>query len=583
MQYPSKKNQELIEENSLLKQRIHELEVSQSERKRVEEADREEERFHQMFLVHNAIMLLIDEKTGAILDANHASARFYGYSIEKLCQMTIQEINVLPAEEVAHQRALALEEKRNYFIFPHRLASGEIKTVEVHSSPVTIRNERILFSIIHDITDRKQVEEDLRESRELLDTTQQLAKIGGWEWIVSQQKMIWTDETYRIHGMMPGNPAAGSPEHIARSLACYDPNDRPIIEGAFQRCIEEGKSYDLEFPLTRTDGRRIWIRTMARPVIEGDLVVKVTGNILDITESRRAEEVLRHTEQHLRLANRATNDVIWDWDIINDLQQWNESGTIVFGWTEIVEHPVNADWWVQRVHPDDRQRIHDTFFGAVNNPLSDAWSDEYRFLKTDGSYADVLDRGYVLRDEQGKAVRMVGAMLDITERKRSLEALRERENAMRAIFDATTEALSVIDVEGNLLMINTTFANRFNKTSEDLIGTSIYDLIAPELAKTRREYVNLVLRSSKPIQFEDQRGDRFVEHSLYPIFDGVGNVNRIAIFARDITERKQADKELRESEERFRVLSEAAFEAIAIHEEGVLHNANEQIFQNVRV
>ncbi len=98
------------------------------------------------------------------------------------------------------------------------------------------------FGAASDITERKRAEEALKESRNLLNATQHLAKIGGWTWDVAGQAMTWTDETYRIHGITPGNPAPGSPEHIALSLACYDPADRPIIEAAFRCCAEEGRS-----------------------------------------------------------------------------------------------------------------------------------------------------------------------------------------------------------------------------------------------------------------------------------------------------------------------------------------------------
>jgi len=139
-------------------------------RKRAEEALWEsEQRFRSMFMEHEAIMLLIDPETGAICNANHSAALFYRYSTEQLCQMTIQEINTAHAEEIAHQRSLALAKKRNYFIFSHRLAGGEVKTVEVHSSPITVRNEKLLFSIIHDITERKQAETDLRNLTESLE------------------------------------------------------------------------------------------------------------------------------------------------------------------------------------------------------------------------------------------------------------------------------------------------------------------------------------------------------------------------------------------------------------------------------
>lgn len=133
-----------------------------TERKRTEEALREsEERFRNMFEKHNAVMLLIEPESGSILDANKAAEKFYGYPPEQLKNMLIGEINTLPPEHVAQEREKAVREKRNYFIFPHQLANGETRIVEVHSSPISIQGQSILFSVIHDITERKRMEEAL--------------------------------------------------------------------------------------------------------------------------------------------------------------------------------------------------------------------------------------------------------------------------------------------------------------------------------------------------------------------------------------------------------------------------------------
>jgi PAS domain S-box-containing protein len=110
----------------------------------------------------------------------------------------------------------------------------------------------------------------------------------------------------------------------------------------------------------------------------------------------------------------ATNDVIWDWDTQSDSQTWNAAGTVVFGWSDIVNVPQDCAWWTGRVHSDDRERVHNSFFAIVDDPTAYRWEDEYRFLKADGSYAFVADRGFVLRDRDGKAFRMIGAMRDVT-------------------------------------------------------------------------------------------------------------------------------------------------------------------------
>jgi PAS domain S-box-containing protein len=135
-----------------------------SERKKAEEALRNSEAlFRSMFAKHTAVMLLIEPLTGEILEGNKAAEEFYGYPASRLCTMNIEEINVLPPDQVTQERQRALQLKRNYFVFPHRLESGEIRTVEVHSSPIALENRQILFSIIHDITERKKAEDKINE------------------------------------------------------------------------------------------------------------------------------------------------------------------------------------------------------------------------------------------------------------------------------------------------------------------------------------------------------------------------------------------------------------------------------------
>lgn len=128
-----------------------------------------EDYFKKAFFKHNAIMLIIEPNTGAILYANQAAENFYGYSIEQLLTMHIQQINTLTQEEIAFERQNAIIENRNYFIFSHRLANDEIHTVEVHASPIFYQGKIALFSIIHDITIRKMAENWLSHYNQVLE------------------------------------------------------------------------------------------------------------------------------------------------------------------------------------------------------------------------------------------------------------------------------------------------------------------------------------------------------------------------------------------------------------------------------
>ncbi|UOD35401.1 PAS domain S-box protein [Deferribacteraceae bacterium V6Fe1] len=132
---------------------------------------KEKEKFENMFRLHKAIMLLIDPETGEIIDANESAHQFYGYSLNELRSMKIQDINILSAEQVKFEMQRAKIEARNYFNFKHRLKTGEIRDVEVYSSPITLDGKPLLFSIIHDVSERAKL-------LEIIQTEQKLNTVG---------------------------------------------------------------------------------------------------------------------------------------------------------------------------------------------------------------------------------------------------------------------------------------------------------------------------------------------------------------------------------------------------------------------
>jgi PAS domain S-box-containing protein len=159
-------------------------------------------------------------------------------------------------------------------------------------------------------------------------------------------------------------------------------------------------------------------------------------------ERTRTEAALRISEQRHRLAARATNDVIWDWDIVNQRLEWSECAQTMFGYSadDVGSFPL---WWDEHLHPDDRAQVGAGVL-AVLESGGQFWSSEYRFRRADQSYANVLDRGYVIRDQHGTPIRMIGAMQDVTERTRAEQALRGSEETARRFQEQlkTLHALS---------------------------------------------------------------------------------------------------------------------------------------------
>jgi PAS domain S-box-containing protein len=192
-----------------------------------------------------------------------------------------------------------------------------------------------------------------------------------------------------------------------------DPRDRQHLTGMLQQ-RPAYRGFETQF--RKKNGELLWGQ-MSAAVIDIDGVPAILSITRDITERKLSEEALRESQVRHQLALKATNDVIWDWDIRKDGQIWNAAGEQVFGWSDIVHKPQSAGWWLDRIHPDDARRVSAGFHRCLDDPAQTFWRDEYRFRFADGRYAQVLDRGYIQRDDAGSALRMVGAMLDITERK----------------------------------------------------------------------------------------------------------------------------------------------------------------------
>ena len=275
---------------------------------------------------------------------------------------------------------------------------------------------------------------------------------------------------------------------------------------------------------------------------ENNIMIISSGN--DITARKKAEKENTETMQRLIFANKATNDVIWDWNVQDNTQRWNEAGIEVFGWREIVEHPVSAEWWVERVHPDDRERIHETFFAVVNNPERHYWKDEYLFLKADGNYANVIDRGYVLRDNDGNAFRMIGAMQDITSKKQSEKKLQELNMALEQSIDG----IALTDLDGNLRFLNKACAEMHDYTPDELTGKHLSLFHSTEQMKN--EVIPFLEKLNNDGYFEGEvshirkNGEEFPTFmSTSVVFDNHSETFGMLAIMKDISDIKQHEVE----------------------------------------
>jgi PAS domain S-box-containing protein len=213
----------------------------------------------------------------------------------------------------------------------------------------------------------------------------------------------------------------------------------------------------------RLDGTRVFLNGSVHLLPHDELgrergFIKVAR---DETERRHTEAALQETAERYRLLAQATDDPIWDWDFASEHVTWNEAVLTRFGHDGAVGG-TDAQWWIDHIHPDDRERIHHGIYAVINGDGS-SWTDEYRFLRADGSAAHVLDRGTVIRDDRGRAIRMTGAMLDLSERHEAEAALAESEATLRSVLEQMPIGAAIAKVPSGRLV-------HFNQACAKILG-----------------------------------------------------------------------------------------------------------------
>lgn len=320
------------------------------------------------------------------------------------------------------------------------------------------------------------------------------------------------------------------------------PKDRDRVLGEHLRARREGRPFEAEYRLIARDGSAVWVRDEAAPVGNaGEASEQRVGVLLDITERKRYEEELEKSEERFRLVADVTGEAIWDNDLLTDRQEWDGATEALFGYPS--REGRTGAWWEERIHPEDKGRVL-SGLEAVIDGGGEWWWEEYRFRRADGSHASVLDRGRVVRDAEGTAVRMVGSMRDVTERKEHGEALKASEELFRTTFEAAAVGMAHVAPDGRWLRINDKLCQISGYAREELLGMSYLDLTLPEDLPAGEERVRRLLEGrvgpySVERRYVRKDGSRvWVSLSVALMRKPSGDPNYIICVADDVTERK---------------------------------------------
>ncbi|MBV9791781.1 MAG: PAS domain S-box protein, partial [Chloroflexi bacterium] len=284
-----------------------------------------------------------------------------------------------------------------------------------------------VICLLDELTDSQQERAALLAQQELARAESEASEQRYRSLIEAMPQMVWTARPDGYTDYFNQRWYNYTSLSVEQSLnwawqSTIHPDDAERCLAVWTEAIETGQPYEIEYRLRRgSDGAYRWHLGRALPLRDrSGAIVKWFGTCTDIDDQKRAESAIRDSQERLNLVVRATNDAIWDWDLLTNEVLWNEATSRLFGYHAGTFH-TTANWWHEHIHPEDQERIYGGIHATIDSG-EHAWQDEYRFRRTDGSYAYVLDRGYVIYDQAGRPARMIGAMTDLSKR-REAEAL----------------------------------------------------------------------------------------------------------------------------------------------------------------
>lgn len=365
------------------------------------------------------------------------------------------------------------------------------------------------LGMARDVTERELAQEELRRSERQLAESQRIAKLGSFEIDLPTGEIRWSDEHYSVFDV----DKSDAPMTMARFSTLLSPEQVQHAGAMIKGVIDNGEG-EWQLMLTDRDGAERTISSKARLIRdESGVPTSIQGTAQDVTERTRAERILRETEERFNLMGQATHDLVWDWDPVRNITWWGEGMRDLFGYS--ADEANEPDFWYRRIHPDDHERVI-TEVARFLASSATSLTMEFRFRRRDGTYAQVLERGYAVRSPEGVAVRMVGATQDITSRKQMEEQLAQahRVNGLGRI------AASIAHEFNNVLMGLQPNLEVLQRRAPQHLHTFV-DHMVHSVARGQRvtsEILNFTRRATPTLHRVDvTKFLRMCEHELTPL------------------------------------------------------------------
>ncbi len=537
-------------------------------RKRAGGALRENEsRYRYLFEQNPTPMFIYETRDLKILAVNDEFVAKYGYSRAEALKLHLTDLYPELEKKPIADLVRTLRGHAYAGEWHHLQKDGKRITIEAHSHGFTYDGRAARVVVVSDISERKRVEDALRDSEKRLTRAESVARMGFLDWDLKTNRIFLSDEACRIHGIERHEELL-SPELIARAV---HPDDLSVVNSGLEQAISGAKPYDIDHRVIRPDGTMRWVHAQAQLLRNSEGVPeRLLGTVVDITERKRAEEALNESEEQYRKLVTLLPDALFV-NVDARIVLANPTCCRLLGAADPSELIGKSIFEI--VHPEYHDRVRErrrvTLAGGSSSLT------EERYIRLDGTVVDVdvVSAGIEWRGSRGTQV----IVRETTERKKAERELRESQERYRKLFEDHTAVKFIIDPEtGALLDANEAAVRFYGWTREELKRMTIREINVLPPAQLKTELEKAASKAQDHFEFRHHLADGSVRD--VEVFTSKIEINGKSILesiVHDITERKHAEEALRESEERYRRLITFLSDPVYIHVDSRVTFVNE--------
>lgn len=425
---------------------------------------------------------------------------------------------------------------------------GSISHVRAISRPLLDDDDAIIGHVgsVEDVTRQRNADLALSRHQRLLAETSALADVGGWELDLRSNSLIWTEQTYLIHGLDPDTVPS-----VEAAIGFYSPEAQPVIRDAIERCTKEGGSFDLELPLIKQSGQLIWVQAVGHVEFDQDTPTRLVGALQDVTERVEQRLALERAHDRIALATSSGRIGVWDWRQQGSTMNWTPQMYRLFG-LPAGSDAIELERWIERVHPEDQARVRLSMQVAMAG--QDDLDIEYRVIWDDGSIHHLQTRAQLTCDDHGRVLSLTGINMDVTRlRGLSLELAEQRE-LLQVTLQSIGDGVITTDAAGRITWMNPVAERMTGWTSEEATCRPLPHVFKILNEQTRRPAIDPVatcLEKSAIVGLANdtvlisRNGEEFgIEDSAAPIRNGLQEVLGAVLVFHDVSEQRKMSVEM---------------------------------------